>query len=895
MSFLEKIQKTKEYQRLKESSKDPYFSWKWWGPYVSERMWGTVREDYSKTGDAWNFFPFSEASYRAYRWGEDGIAGFCDSFQYLILSFAFWNGKDPFLKERLFGLSSQEGNHGEDVKELYYYLEATPTFSYAKYLYKYPQKEFPYGKLLQENKKRGVKEREFELLDTGVFDKDEYFDIFIEYAKKKADDCFVRVEIINRSDKEAYIDVIPQLFFRNWWSFSQKTTEKPRIFASKDKKGCLIADDKEGESSKKLPFIYKLNQWYLYADKDIPSYFTENESNLEKLNQGKNSSPYTKEAFHEKIIQRKERVNLEGKGSKACFHYHFPKIAPQKSEVFYLRLTRNEEESPLQEAEEVFSARRKESFDFYEAISSDTIQAEEKQIQKQALSGMIWNKQAYIFDVSRWLVGDDKSCPPPSEREKIRNNHWRHLNSYLVFSMPDKWEYPWFAAWDLAFHAVSFSLVDIDFAKGQIFALLDERFQHPNGQIPAYEWEFSDVNPPVQAWAVLKVFEREKTYFHKEDFSFLERCFHRLLLNFCWWINVVDHTGKNLFEGGFLGLDNITILDRSDPKMIEGRLDEADASGWMAMFCLNLMKMALILSQKNKNYQSLASKFFEHFIYIAAALRKGYWRNYDMLDKEDCFFYSYYLHGEKSKEPLKIRSLVGIIPFFAGMDLIKEEIKQLPEFYEFFTWFRKNRTHLTESCLHEVERKEGKAFVFSLLHPEEMQAYLKYAWEEEEFLAKYGLRSVSKYHEKNPFVYQNIYLRYEPGESLEKIKGGNSNWRGPIWLPINFLFLESLSLFAKAFPSMRIEVKGKDPSSLKTIHREYLQRLIALFKKDEKGKRAIFGENQKMQKDPHFQDYLLFFEHYHPDTGRGLGASHQTGWSGLIANIIENFFSLPEE
>ncbi len=892
MSSPKKVCSTQEYQRLQESAKDPLFSWKWWGPYVSERMWGTVREDYSKDGDAWNYFPFSEAHYRAYRWGEDGIAGFCDSFQHLVFSFGFWNGKDPILKERLFGLTSQQGNHGEDVKELYYYLEATPTFSYGKYLYKYPQNAFPYEKLIEENKKRGTQEKEFELIDTGIFEENAYFDIFIEYAKKEVDDFFIRVEVVNRFEKEASLDILPQIFFRNRWSFSEEKEEKPIIFASKQKKGCLIADDKRESSAKKLPFFYKLNQWYLYAEENIPSYFTENETNLEKFSQKKNSSSFTKEAFHEKIIHKKDSTNPQQEGTKACFHFHFPKIGPKKSEVFYLRLTRKEELKPLEEAEEIFRIRREESNEFYKAIAPEKATEEEKIIQKQALSGMIWSKQAYLFDVSTWLVGDDKKNPPPREREEVRNNHWRHLNSYLVFSMPDKWEYPWFAAWDLSFHAVSFSLIDMEFAKGQIWALLDERFQHPNGQIPAYEWEFSDVNPPVQAWAVLKIFEKEKAYFQKEDFSFLERCFHRLLLNFCWWINVVDQTGKNIFEGGFLGLDNITILDRSDKKAIEGHLDEADGSGWMALFCLNLMKIALILAKKNKNYQSLASKFFEHFIYLAAALRKGYWRNYDMFDKEDHFFYSYYLHKEGKKEAIKVRSLVGIIPFFAGMTLLEKEIEDLPEFYDFFVWFQKNRSHLTKTCLHEVQKEKGKSFVFSLLHPEEIEVYLKYVWEEEEFLSKYGLRSVSKFHEKNPFIYKDIRLQYEPGEAIEKIKGGNSNWRGPIWMPINFLFLESLSIFAEAFPSIRVQTQGKDEASLKTIKKEYLRRLISLFKKDETGKRAIWGENSKMQEDPLFSENLLFFEHYHGDTGRGLGASHQTGWSGLIANIIEEFFRI---
>ena len=880
---------TEEYKRLKSCEEEEVYSWKWWGPYVSERAWGTVREDYSANGDAWSYFPFEHAHIRAYRWGEDGIAGICDCFQYLSLSFAFWNGKDPILKERLYGLTSSQGNHGEDVKELYYYLDATPTFSYGKYLYKYPQEKFPYERLLKENQKRSVQDLEYELIDTKVFEKNKYFDIFIEYAKNDVDDIYVKIEAFNRSDQEAELHILPQLNFRNRWEFSDEEVPKPVLFESKDHPGCIVADDKDIRAPRRLSIAYQLNQWFLYGSKEVPTYFTENETNKEKLKKGKNASPYTKEGFHEKVIHNKDSVNPEKKGTKGCFHYSFEKIAPKKSETIYLRFTKQAIEDPLKNAEKVFLQRKKEADHFYHYIQKNTSNEDRKNIQRQAFAGMIWSKQAYLFDVSQWLVGDSKKNPPPKEREYVRNNHWRHLNSTLIFSMPDKWEYPWFAAWDLALHTVAFSLIDLQFAKEQLLSLLQDKFQHPNGQIPAYEWEFSDVNPPIQAWAALKIYEKEKEEFGFEDIPFLEKCFHRLLLNFCWWINVIDKSGRNVFEGGFLGLDNITIFDRSDLKGNQGHLDEADGSGWIAMFCLNLMKMALILSHKNPNYQSLAIKFFEHFVYVAAALRKGYWRDYDMLNKEDHFFYSHFLYDNGTKEELKIRSLVGIIPFFAGLSVEKEEIRSLTSFLQGFDWFRENRPNLIKTCVHEVAKDGDSIYVFSLLHPDEMEKFLCYSWDEEEFLSDYGLRSVSKYHEKNPFKHEKIQLKYEPGESLEKIKGGNSNWRGPIWMPVNYLFVQSLQTFARAFPKLRVKVKNKDSTSLQIMAQEYAKRLIKIFQKDESGRRAVFGDYEKMQKDPHFEDYLLFFEHYHGDSGRGLGASHQTGWSGLIANLIQEY------
>lgn len=876
------IQSTAEYQRIYE--KKSHFSWKALGPYVAERAWGTVREDDTLGEDVWSAFPFSEAHLRAYQWGEDGIAAICDSLQYLVLSFAFWNGKDPLLKERLYGLNNGEGNHGEDVKELYYHLEATPTFSYARYLYKYPQAAFPYEMLLKENRKRGRDQKEFELFDTDLFNQSAYFDIWIEYAKKAADDIFLQITIKNQAEKEALLHVLPQLILRNRWTHTPEV-KKPHLFEKQA--GCLIAEDFEVFPLDKTLSPYQLGRWYLYADRSVETYFTENESNWEKLGRGKNASPYTKEAFHEKIIDNKDSTHPQKQGTKACFHYFFPSMGAKEVKKIYLRLCQKEQKRPFSEVEKVFQKRKKEAEEFYTAIST-TSSKEEQKIQKQALSGLIWNQQTYLYNVHRWLQQKKRTTTATlfSEVEE-RNEKWRHLYSNVIFSMPDKWEYPWFASWDLAFQAVSWSLIDLPFAKKQLLLLLEDTFQHPNGQIPSYEWDFSEVNPPLQAWAALKIFQREKKIFGKEDFLFLERCFHKLLLNFCWWINATDPLERNIFEGGFLGLDNITILDRSYFRKSSEHLDEPDSSGWMAMFCLNLMEMAFLLSKNNSNYEPLAIKFFEHFIYIAAAFRKGYWRRYDMLDAKDFFFYGRLLLSSGETEIFKIRSLVGLIPFFAILVREEEHLQKLKEFWSRVQGFKKHFSHLTETCIHKVQVQGKQKYIFSLLHPQEMEKFLTYFWEEEEFLSNYGLRSLSKFHEKQPFIYQDTYLKYEPGESLENIKGGNSNWRGPVWFPINYLFIQSLKIAAQGFATLQVKVPGKKAVSLLEMAQEYSQRLIQLFQKDKKGKRPIWGEATLLQQDPEFCDYLLFFEYYHPETGRGMGASHQTGWSSLVANLIE--------
>lgn len=875
--------KKAEEKRLKASSKETLSPWKKWGPYISERSWGTVREDYSEDGNAWESFPYDQASYRAYRWGEDGIAGFSDRYQTALLSFAFWNEKDSHIKERFFGLSGPEGNHGEDVKELYYKLDATPTSSYLSFLYKYPISAFPYEKLREENKKRSRKDPEYELIDTGIFEENGYFDVFITYAKNTAEDLFIEVKIVNQSEKKAPFHLFSQLLFRNRWSW-KPGQKKPEILGKKGSEClCMELSDHKTKKPKKIPFDYKLGKYWFYGPKEGSMLFTENETNQEKLGK-KAQSIYTKDAFHRYVVEKeKNAVNPKQKGTKAAFHYAID-LEAKEEKTFYFRLSNEPLKKPFKKANSCFAKRKKEADDFYENLHGSNLSEEEKLIQRSALSSLIWGQQSYLFDVNVWFNGDDPKNPPPKSREAIRNQRWRHLNSMRIFSMPDKWEYPWFAAWDLSFQSISWALVDMNFAKEQLWLLLFDQFQHPNGQIPAYEWEFSDVNPPVQAWALKKLFFLEKTLHQKEDLAFLETCYHKLLLNFVWWVNKVDTSGKNIFEGGFLGLDNITILDRS-LKMERSRIDEADGSGWMAMFCFHLMEIALLLAEKNPSYEGLAIKFFEHYVYIAAALRKGYWRPYDMLNKEDGFFYSVIQKEQGENVPLKIRSLVGIIPFFASQFLEKSYIEKFPKFYSSFSWILENRKPLVTSCIEEVDTKNGSFYFFSLLSQKELPQFLRYLVDEEEFLSPFGLRSLSKYHQKQPFTYQNEILRYEPGESLEDLKGGNSNWRGPVWFPTTYLLLDTLRNLSIMWGDEFSFSFQNEEYTLEKIADIYAERLIKIFQK-EGGKKPFLGDSQKLQKDPNFQKYYQFFEYFHAETGKGLGASHQTGWTALIANIL---------
>lgn len=863
--------------------------WDKWGPYVSERGWGSVREDYSADGDAWNYFTHDDARKRTYRRCEDGIAGISDRFQVLLFAPAFWNGVDPILKERLFGLNCYEGNHGEDVKEIYYYLDATPSHSYLKYLYKYPQQAYPYDQLVEENQKRSAHEREFELIDTGIFDGDRYFDIYVEYAKADPEDICIKIEAINRASAAAPLHILPHLWFRNQWAWGQERLAEPEIAIEKEENLCLVANDKNLNSPKYLLFDYHLGSRYLYATPGGTPLFTNNDSNQEALWKQPNDTPFVKDAFHRYLIDKESgAVDPNQTGTKAAIHYFFPAVGPGKSVVLHLRLTNKKMKNPLKEVESVIALRKKEADHFYESVHPKGATAEEKMIQRQALAGMVWNKQIYIYDVSRWLQGDNPKDPPPESRKWIRNYHWRHIVSYRIFSMPDKWEFPWFAAWDLTFHTLSFALIDLDFAKHQLWTLLFDQFQHPNGAIPAYEWEFSDVNPPVQAWAALKMFEYEKKKFGREDYPFLEKCFHKLLLNFSWWINKVDSLGNNVFEGGFLGMDNIGFADWSQ-KLPPGQLlDQADGAGWISLLCLNLMRIALTLSKKNPIYEGLGIKFFQHFIYVTAAMRKGYWRSYDMWDEKDGFFYSHIRYQDGHTETVPIRSLVGIIPFFAFDAWDEEELKQFPEFYRSYEWFVQKRSFLSSKCIQKIPHANGTYHLFGLLSTHEIERFLQNIWDPNEFRSDYGLRSLSKHHQTHPAMMSGVSLSYEPGEALEKIKGGNSNWRGPIWFPLTYFLIDTLSRLGEVFQdNMKIKVGKETPVNLNQMAESFANRLLNIFKTDANGNRPVFGDYEKFQKDPHFKNHLFFNEHFHGDNGRGLGSSHQTGWTGLVANLIE--------
>ena len=875
-----------ERKRMEENNpRDPVPVWHKWGPYVSERSWGTVREDYSADGDSWKYFPHEHARSRAYTWGEDGIAGICDRYQIMALSFAFWNGKDPILKERLFGLAPFEANHGEDVKEYYYYLDCTPTHSYMRYLYKYPQAAYPYDDLIKENQRRDLKDREYELIDTGVMDDNRYFDIFIEFAKAGPEDMCVRLEIHNRGPEEASLSILPQLIFRNTWRADKIQPELPVIARgeSSDTFASVVADDSRCEPIKLLNFPYSLGRRYLYGEPCTETLFTDNESNNELLFKSPNHSKHVKDAFHRYVVEGENCVSPEQKGTKAALHYKEIKIPAGEKKVLRLRLTDTSIDMPLKDVDSIVDERRKECDAYFEGIHPKGASDDDKLIQRQALSGMLWSKQFYMYNVHRWFDGDAIHQNPPPERKTLRNCHWKHLLSKRIISMPDKWEYPWFAAWDLAFHTLSLGLVDIDFAKRQLGMLLFDQFQHPNGQIPAYEWEFSDLNPPVQAWAAWRLYTMERDKHGKTDKVFLKRCFHKLIINFSWWVNKVDSKGNNVFEGGFLGLDNITVFDRSAPIPGGGRLEQSDGTGWMGFFCLMLMRMALELSKDDHTYQNLAVKFFEHYVYIASALEFSEEREVQIWNEKDGFFYDVLCIPGKMEEQIYVRSLVGIIPLYAIDVITEDELEELPEFATSFNWFIKNRLDLSQRCVTPIGREGKMRYLLGLMHPEQMQRVLKRVWDPGEFRSEYGLRSLSKVYEEHPYELLGNKINYEPGEASVLLKGGNSNWRGPIWFPTTYLLIESLR---KLSDIMGDDLKV-DGATAKEMADTFAGGLINLFRRNEEGKRPIYEDIELFQNDPHFKDLVLFYEHYHGDTGRGLGASHQTGWSGLVANLID--------
>jgi hypothetical protein len=891
-----------ERRRLLEPPDGPVPAWQKWGPYVSERAWGTVREDYSANGDAWNFLPHDLARSKAYRWGEDGIAGFCDRYELLVFALALWNGRDAILKERLFGLNSQEGNHGEDVKEYYFYLDSTPTYSYLRMLYKYPQREYPYARLVEENRRRAEGGSEFELLDTGVFDGDRYFDVVVEYAKAAAEDIVIRIEAFNRGPEAATLELLPTLWFRNTWAWTCPPGPEPVIRPGPAGDGftSLVADDRAANPLENLPFEYRLGPRTLYAPAGAALLFTDNETNGERVYGPGNISrkPYVKDAFHRAVIDgQAEAVNPANTGTKACLRYTL-RVPAGGSAVLRLRLTPEQLARPLQGLDEIVTRRRAEADEFYATIHPRKASEEEKQIQRQALAGMLWSKQVYLFDVARWLDGDCLAWPPVESRKRIRNIHWRHLNSMRVLPMPDKWEYPWFAAWDLAFQCVTLALVDPQGAKENLWLLLFEQFQHPNGQIPAYEWEFSDLNPPVQAWACWRIYQMEKGRSARAgragragrgDREFLERCFHKLLMNFAWWVNKVDSQGLNVFEGGFLGLDNITVVDRSE-KLPDGRLlEQSDATGWMGFFCLSMMRIALELARKDRVYEGLATKFCQHFIYIGAAMKRMGGRNYQLWDERDGFFYDVLRYPNGDFHHFRVRSLVGLIPLLAIEVLREEDLAAFPDFAAHVAWFIRNRPELVGQACYTTQHEGRLRHVLSIVDQRQLSRILERLFDPEEFLSPAGLRSLSKVHAKHPFRFGEREVRYAPAEAEEKLKGGNSNWRGPIWFPTSFLLIESLVKFSDALGEGFAVTTGAGPATPRKMAGEVAERLIALFRRGLDGRRPVYGGSQTFQQNPHWRDLLLFYEYFHGDSGAGLGASHQTGWTGLVANLIDEW------
>ncbi len=868
-------------------------NWRAWGPYLADRQWGTVREDYSPNGTAWEYFPHDHARSRAYRWGDDGIAGISDEQCRLCLALALWNGKDPIIKERFFGLTNHEGNHGEDVKELYYHLDATPTHSYLKLLYKYPQRAFPYDELVQENARRKADPQasEYELLDTGIFDDDRYWDVFVEYAKASPDDLLMRVTACNRGPDVARLYLLPQLWFRNTWSWNQQTA-KPTLLLTN--RGALTARHAE------------LGEFRLFMEGQPEVLFCENETNLRRHHDQPNAKGAFKDAFNEYLIHGdKTAADASQTGTKAGVLYQLS-VAPGQSAAIRLRLVAANAQSgsasnrnAFADFDEILTQRQSEADDFYAELQKEITDEDERRIQRQAFAGLIWSKQFYYYDVRDWLNGDPGLPPPPPARKQGRNAEWTHLNNSTVMSMPDKWEYPWYATWDLAFHCVPLALVDAEFAKEQLILITREWYMHPNGQFPAYEWEFGNVNPPVHAWAAWRVFQmdrKQRRTRHPDDpgdIAFLERVYHKLLLNFTWWVNRKDAQGRNIFHGGFLGLDNISVFDRSAPLPTGGTISQADGTSWMAMYSLNLLRIALELAQHNRVYEDIATKFFEHFLAIAEAINAsdtgiGLW------DETDAFYYDELRTPEGREIPLKVRSIVGLIPLFAVETLEPELLAKLPDFTGRMEWYLKYRPDLARLVSRWQEHGLGERNLLSLLRGHRMKCLLRRMLDETEFLSDYGVRALSKIHAHQPFRLECGGMMHEvtywPGESRGNLFGGNSNWRGPVWMPMNFLIIESLQKFHHYYgDDFKIEcpTHSGNFTTLKGVAEEITHRLCRLLLRDANGQRPALNSHPKLQHDPHFKDYLLFHEYFHGDTGLGLGASHQTGWTGLVAKLLQ--------
>jgi hypothetical protein len=866
-------QRRLEQMRLKQEP------WRKWGPYLSERQWGTVREDYSADGNAWGYFTHEMARARAYRWGEDGLAGVSDEQQHLCWAVALWNGKDPLLKERLFGLTNSEGNHGEDVKEVYYYLDATPTHSYLKMLYKYPQREFPYQRLREESQQRSRGEPELELLDTGIFADQRYFDVFVEYAKIDPDDLLQQITVINRGPDPAPLHLLSQLWFRNTWSW-QPNASRPRLELA----GETVVVNLPG-----------LGAHYAYADGQPRWLFCDNDTNVQLVyHQQPSAAGYWKDAFHEYVVRdNQSAVNPQHTGTKSAAYYQ-QTIPPGGQAIFRLRLSPQILDRPFATFDLALRQRRQEADEFYAGLQCDVTDEDVRRIHRQALAGMIWSKQHYGYHVDEWLHGDPAYPPPPEERRYGRNHEWKHLYNGDIISMPDKWEYPWYAAWDLAFHCLPLALVDAEFAKDQLRVLTRAWYMHPNGQLPAYEWNFSDVNPPVHAWATWRVFQIDRRQRGDAgDLAFLERVFHKLLLNFTWWVNRKDAQGRNIFQGGFLGLDNIGVFDRSQALPTGGFLNQADATSWMAMFCLNLLRISLELSLHNSAYEDIATKFFEHFLDIAAAMTNMADQGIGLWDEQDEFYYDV-LNTDHTIIPLRLRSMVGLIPLFAVETLEPETIQRLPEFRQRLTWYLENRPERARLVSRWQDAGRGERRLLSLLRGHRMKALLKRMLDETEFLSPYGIRALSRIYKDRPYVFNcknsSFTVQYQPAESDSGMFGGNSNWRGPIWMPVNFLIIESLQRFHHYYgDDFKVECptgSGRYTTIL-GVSEELTRRLLRLFTRDAQGRRPVLGDNPLLQNDPQFRDYLLFHEYFDGDNGRGVGAAHQTGWTGLIAKLIQ--------
>jgi hypothetical protein len=891
---------TAEHARL-DQAREKTQAWKKWGPYLSERQWGTVREDYSENGDAWNYFTHDQARSRAYRWGEDGLAGFSDDLQRLCFALALWNGKDPILKERLFGLTNSEANHGEDVKEYYFYLDSTPTHSYMKYLYKYPHAAYPYSDLIQSNSRRTRADFEYELLDTGVFDQNRYFDVFVEYAKVSPDDTLIQIRVYNLGPDPAELHILPTLWFRNVWSW-QAGSAKPLLERIASSAGTSVVKATEAI----------LGEYFLACEGDIPLLFTENETNTQRIFGVPNRTPYVKDSINDLIIHgRNEAINPAQRGTKVAAHYSLS-VQPGKCETIRLRLS-NVPPSALSRTngklaaefgapfDDAFAARQKEANEFYDAVIPASLDADQTNVMRQALAGMLWSKQFYHYDVDKWL--EERGCDPFKENRKHgpRNDGWHHMYNGDIISMPDKWEYPWYAAWDLAFHVIALTLVDSEFGKQQLKLMLRERYMHPNGQIPAYEWNFGDVNPPVHAWSTIFTFRLEMANKGGGDRDWLKACFQKLLLNFTWWVNRKDRSGKNVFEGGFLGLDNIGVFDRSAPLPTGGYLEQADGTAWMALFCENMMEIASELAMTDPDYSDMAVKFCEHFLWIASSMlqlggKTGMW------DDEDGFFYDVLRLPNGQAQRLKVRSMVGLLPFCAATVFEGELMVKYPEVGERLSWFLESRPEVA-AAIHDP-RKQGVAgrHLAAILDENKLRRVLAKMLDENEFLSEFGIRSLSRYHADHPYVLhvagQEYRVAYLPAESDTGMFGGNSNWRGPIWMPVNGLIIRALLNYYTYYGDdfiVECPTGSGNKMNLYQVAEEISRRLANIFLKDKHGFRPVYGGARKFQEDPHWRDCVSFYEYFHGDNGAGLGASHQTGWTGIIARAFHLFATTTAE